>query len=330
MDIRLLEIQYSDIVERATRLRETAVEQLSKILDGVDVTLGVPLESRVKEWSSIVDKIERNRLAIDSIDSLSDLIGIRTILLFRADLQTVHELINENFDVVSSEDTAERLGDARFGYQSQHYVVKLPKSWLGIPSFADLGDLQVEVQVRTLAQHIWAAASHKLQYKNEASVPPPLRRTINRVSALLETADLEFDRVLSERKNYLETGIAETTGAELLNVDLLKAILANAFPPENHVSDDAYEDFLRNLSDLSVRTADDLQDLLDKHHDKAIEDEEKEVQRRLDHQIQSGNKKGIDDHPVFYTHVGLARRALRYEFGSRASALYTKYYEPDD
>jgi ppGpp synthetase/RelA/SpoT-type nucleotidyltranferase len=32
-----------------------------------------------------------------------------------------------------------------------------------------LGGLRAEVQVRTTAQHIWAAASHKLQYKHEES-----------------------------------------------------------------------------------------------------------------------------------------------------------------
>jgi ppGpp synthetase/RelA/SpoT-type nucleotidyltranferase len=60
-----------------------------------------------------------------------------------------------------------------------------------------------ELQLRTLAQHIWAVASHKLQYKREASVPVPIRRSINRVSALLEMVDLEFDRVLLEREQYV-------------------------------------------------------------------------------------------------------------------------------
>lgn len=60
-----------------------------------------------------------------------------------------------------------------------------------------MSGLKAEVQVRTVTQHVWAAASHVLQYKQEASVPLPVRRSIYRVSALLETVDLEFERVLS-------------------------------------------------------------------------------------------------------------------------------------
>ena len=107
-------------------------------------------------------KIERKSLEVKDIKSLPDLIGIRSILLFRTDLERVEKLILETFNVLSSEDTAKRLGEAQFGYQSQHYVLRLPEPWLAIPSMADLGELQVDIQVRTLAQHIWAAASHKL------------------------------------------------------------------------------------------------------------------------------------------------------------------------
>ena len=92
---------------------------------------------------------------------------------FLTDLDKIDELIRSTFEVMSPEDTADRLGEAQFGYQSLHYTIKVPLIWLEIPTMADFGDIQAEVQVRTLAQHIWAAASHKLQYKNEASVPPP-------------------------------------------------------------------------------------------------------------------------------------------------------------
>ena len=187
---------------------------------------------------------------------------------------------------------------------------------------ADLGELQVEVQVRTLAQHIWAAASHKLQYKHEASVPPPLRRTINRVSALLETVDLEFDRVISERKNYQESGIAETTGSEPLNVDLLASMLAQVFPPENRKSDENYDVLLGDLSNLSVNTVDDLNRLLDKHKDAAIARDKEEVKKRLEDDDYSNTTNERMEIGVFFAHVGLARAVLREEFGSDAEDVF--------
>ncbi len=148
------------------------------------------MEGRVKSLASIEEKIERKGLTLQSVTALDDLIGVRAILLFRKDLKIADKLISKTFHVLHKEDTATRLADDSFGYQSQHYVVQLPKSWSKIPSFSELGTIRVELQVRTLAQHIWAAASHKLQYKKENSVPPPLRRAISRVSALLETVDL--------------------------------------------------------------------------------------------------------------------------------------------
>lgn len=318
MNTDLLRREHSEISPHAERLRQFMAEQLSKLLSDAQITLGIPMESRVKEWSSILEKIERKSLIVEDIRSLPDLIGIRTILLFRADLDQVDKVIHETFDVLSSEDTAKRLGEAQFGYQSQHYLLRLPKSWLDVPNVADLGNLQVEVQVRTLAQHVWAAASHKLQYKHEASVPPPLRRTINRVSALLETVDLEFDRVLSERKSYQKTLIDAANGSESLNVDILASMLAEEFPPENRVYDEDYETLLSDLSSLSVNTFGDWKRLLDKHRDSAIAADKEQVRLRSANQSYHGTSRERINSGVFFTHTGLSREVLTAEFGNKA------------
>jgi putative GTP pyrophosphokinase len=71
--------------------------------------------------------------------------------------------------VLERQDAQLRLAEDQFGYASIHFAVELPASWLRVPSRAGLGGLRAEIQVRTTAQHIWAAASHKLQYKHEES-----------------------------------------------------------------------------------------------------------------------------------------------------------------
>lgn len=157
--------------------------------------------------------------------------------------------------VVSSEDTALRLEDSQFGYQSKHYIVKLKTDWLAVPIYSDLGGIVVETQIRTLAQHMWAVASHKLQYKREESVPLPLRRSIYRVSALLEVVDLEIDRVLKERQSYLGEE-REVDDNSTLNIELLKTIASEMFPPENKSGDDAgYEEVLAELAMVDVKKA---------------------------------------------------------------------------
>ena len=323
MSIEALKTQYSECAGRANRLRETMTVQLGELLARDRIALGVPMESRVKSWESIEDKLERKGLSITDINALDDLIGLRLILLFRSDLDTVNRLIAQTFDVLSSEDTARRLNEAQFGYQSQHYILRIPSSWQAIPSMADLRELKVEVQVRTLAQHMWAAASHKLQYKQEKSVPPPLRRTIHRVAALLETVDLEFDRVLVERKEYEESGIPALEGSEPLNVDLLASILGDLFPPQNRKDEEDYGELLSDLDALSIRTSDGRKSLLQKHRNTAIDQDKREVAKRKRSGRFTGTSEERIRRGVFYSHCGLTRKVLLEEFGKKAENIFS-------
>lgn len=308
--------QYFDEAVRLERLRSSAIMEIGGLIESKGIALGVPIEGRVKAWDSIEEKIHRKELALTHVRDLDDLVGIRIILLFRSDLEIVSNLIFENFDIVSSENTGERLGDSQFGYQSQHIIAKISPAWLKVPSFSNLGDLKMELQVRTLAQHIWAAASHKLQYKNESSVPPPIRRAINRASALLETVDLEFDRVLSERRNYVESAHEVDEANSPLNVDSLARILTDELPPENRSEDERYAELLEDLVALSVATSEDLRQILKRQKGEMARSEAMLLKSKLSRA--RSNKAGSDRlrKGVFLTHIGLARSALRAEFGA--------------
>ncbi|SFI92186.1 GTP pyrophosphokinase [Planctomicrobium piriforme] len=308
-------IQYQDCIGLAERLREAVVEQVSELLKANGVTLGVPIESRVKTWNSIADKFDRKRLEIKNINELEDLVGVRIILLFRRDLENANRLLSNSFNVISSEDTAERLSESEFGYQSQHFVVQLPANWLSVPSLSGLGTLFVELQIRTLAQHIWAAASHKLQYKQKSGVPLPLRRTINRVSALLETVDLEFDRVLEERTAYVETTQSANSETDPLNVDNLRTLLSDLLPSENKSTDENYANLLQNLFHFKINTPEQLRSIIGKHLNAIYASEVKELKKARAHPSEHDTTRL--DRGVFFTHVGLAREALRAEFGNQ-------------
>lgn len=177
--------------------------------------------------------------------------------------------------------------------------------------------------MRTLAQHIWAAASHKLQYKQEASVPPPLRRTIHRVSALLETVDLEFERVLGERRSYVEKQIDTLKPSERLNVDLVEAILAEYFPAENRIENEIYAQLLEELFELQVTTAAQFREVLKRNLAGAMEDEKKWVQLTKKNKA-SGLEKERALRGIYFTHVGLARGALKLEFGDEFHRVLAK------
>ncbi|MCC5884774.1 MAG: hypothetical protein JJU25_19315 [Halomonas sp.] len=321
-----LKTQYSDGISRFERLRTSVLAQISELLETNDLALGVPIESRVKSWESIEEKLERKAIQVTDIRDLQDLVGIRIILLFRNDLDAAIRLISHTFEVLSSEDAGERLGDSQFGYQSRHIIVKIPRGWLEVPIFASLDDLCVELQIRTLAQHIWAAASHKLQYKNEESVPPPIRRAINRASALLETVDLEFDRVLDARRQYVESSPEQAEPSAPLNVDSLALLLSEELPPENKKSEEDYADLLIDLTGLNVSTAVQLRKILRRHMDAVRKADAQQAASHSENATASEvDKRERLDRGVYFAHVGLARTALRKEFGDeKMNRLFEK------
>lgn len=307
---------YNALRGTADRLLACIQTQLVTLLERNDITLGVPMEARVKSLASVEEKLTNRMSPIESVGELSDLVGVRLILLFRRDLARMNELIGNTFRVFSFENTGDRLDETQFGYQSNHYVIRLPEAWLEIPSYADLGTLTAEIQVRTLAQHIWAAASHKLQYKREQSVPPPLRRTIHRVSALLETVDLEFERVLDQRASYVES-TSESEGSQSpLNVDLVAKVLREIWPSENADEAENYDDLLGNLLALKVDTVDKLFSVLQRHRQSSLRYDKERVR-----QIEAGDADNDDlvryQRGVYFTHVGLTRQALSEEFGRK-------------
>ncbi|MNX94410.1 GTP pyrophosphokinase YjbM [compost metagenome] len=325
-----LALEYQRIVGDAERLQLALSQQLERLLESEVVTLGMPLEGRVKSLSSILEKIKRKSKEIKDILEFDDIVGIRMVLLFSKDLEQVKRLVENRLDIISSEDTAQRLAEGQFGYQSQHYIVRLPKSWLEIPTFAGLGHIKVELQIRTLAQHIWAAASHKLQYKNESSVPPPLRRAIHRVSALLEMVDLEFDRVLSERKDYVTEEPHLSNVEQSLNVDVIEAVLSEVFPKQNRGANETYAELLENLLYLEVDNVEKLRNILTRHRNAAAESDKENVKRVAQKGEYLGTSRERNSRGVFFTHVGLARECLEREFGAnRLGEAMQKTYSPE-
>ncbi|AWG83693.1 GTP pyrophosphokinase [Vibrio parahaemolyticus] len=315
MNKELLKIDYENQKPKAVRFKQTVSEQLHDLLDKDLVTLGTPLESRIKSLTSIQEKLDRKKKVIQSVTELDDFVGIRIIVLFRSDIEKVCNIVKNNFEIIDIEDVSKRLSDDQFGYQSTHYTIKLPQEWLSLPTLSDLNQLKAEVQIRTLAQHIWAVASHKLQYKQEQSVPVPLRRSINRVSALLETVDLEFERVLIERHDYREESLQTVDDNSGFDVLVLEAICDKLLPAEN--KDAGHEDYSRLLEQLieyGFDNASKLETLIDEHIDEALAEDRERVSEELVEQNEYVDQERLS-RGVFFTHAGLIRGCLSAELG---------------
>lgn len=184
---------------------------LGKLTDEITFAVGEYMKEGGIEYSEVVgrvktsvsfrEKIDRKQYD-DPLKDMDDLAGVRIVCLFEADLPRVEEILRKEMHVLETENKADSLGDNLMGYQGRHLILRLGGGFLG-PRYNQLSDLKCEIQIRTVLQDAWSKISHKLVYKNEASVPRPLRRNLNNVSSLMEVAQSVFDNVKVEQERYL-------------------------------------------------------------------------------------------------------------------------------
>jgi ppGpp synthetase/RelA/SpoT-type nucleotidyltranferase len=86
-DRKALRLEYDSLFPIASRFSQAIEDQLETLISSQSLTLGVPIERRVKRWTSIAEKLDRNKLQLDSVRQLDDLVGLRLILLFQRDLE---------------------------------------------------------------------------------------------------------------------------------------------------------------------------------------------------------------------------------------------------
>ncbi len=296
-------------------------DQIQHLLDEEGLRLGVPVQTRVKSWSSIAKKLERKAMSLEHIKDLSDLVGVRLIFLFSRDVEKTCHLVSKSFKLIEQENTMGRLREDQFGYQSLHLTVQTPSAWLRIPSLKRFAGWRAEVQIRTLAQHIWADASHRLQYKNETGVPLPVLRSIYRLSALLEIADLELERVLGTREVYLQQE-DDLPADEPLNVDAVRMVISRSWPIEYQMNndDDNYASLLEELLHFDINTVAELRTLVSDGKDAAIARDQELVARCRDGKP-NWYEGGADDWDRvvqtgrLYNQIGLTRHAISHRVG---------------
>ena len=285
----LSDSQVSNLSRQYLLSRPLQEEFTAKLVELIKALLHVQgieahlIESRTKELESFQEKIKRSPHKYQNpLNEITDLSGIRIIVYYEKELNTISELIAREFDVdwTNSSDKRKAYKPEEFGYQSLHYVVKLSNSRGNLLEWHHLANLSAEIQVRTVLQHAWAAISHKLQYKREEDVPQTLRRRLFRLSALLELADEEFI-TLRDKTNSLaeivqyklaegdtDVEINSLTIEVYLNTSqVVSAIVKDAqragFDFELHPDDDEDDDFsdlvslcnflgLKTILDLTV------------------------------------------------------------------------------
>ena len=179
-------------------------------------------------------------------------------------MESVGDCIREEFEVLEHRDSRQiLLQEERFGYQSEHYLVKLNSKRIALPEYNSHRGLIVEIQVRTILQHAWAEIEHDIQYKSSITTPKTIRRRFMALAGVLEIADREFQAIQDQDKELKEEARTSVEKGELVQVeitaDALKSYLDGRVGADARTTEFSYEytaRMLRRLGFASIEQVD--------------------------------------------------------------------------
>jgi ppGpp synthetase/RelA/SpoT-type nucleotidyltranferase len=154
------------------------------------------IQSRTKEFASIVEKMRRKRRHYSTFD---DIAGVRIIVDYMGDISKVVDFIHHNkrFSICTEEDKISSP-DETTRYRGYHITVQF-----GIELNDGTEDLaKCELQIRTTYQDSWSRKAHQLTYKKNA-IPDNLRSLLALLSDQLHNAD--------QQSEILRKSIEQTT-----------------------------------------------------------------------------------------------------------------------
>ena len=213
--------QYHERIAVYERLSHLADEALRQALDAQHVKV-TAMEHRIKTESSLAGKLELKGGKYQTLDDVTDIVGLRVVTFYSADVDKVAAIVNEAF-IVDGQNSVDKRKQHRldsFGYNSLHYICRLPKTIVDDPEMPLLNELRFEIQMRTALQHVWSTLDHDTGYKGDVKIPHEYMRQFNRMAGMLELMDEEFSRLRNVLVDYRRQMLALEASGQLDSVDL--------------------------------------------------------------------------------------------------------------
>lgn len=260
--------QIAEDFEHKRNEHQNTVKQYAEVLQKC---LGVhSLSYRVKDTKHLIEKIIRknpkylesgNALTLNNYEQeITDLMGIRILLLFKEDWLEVHNYLMEMYKSVLLEDPFAyvREGDdihlyenrieirKEKPYRSVHYVIQSDKG------------LAIEIQVRTLYEEAWSEIDHKLRYPYNLT-NEMLANYINIMNRLTGVGDEMGTFIHRYIKNFQESLFAGVTDENEVyhfilheiekcdNVEVKQAIVDKIKQADNYREMKKMADLLKNI-----------------------------------------------------------------------------------
>ena len=268
------------------RIEEIAFQKMRETLQEQGIYVN-NIEHRIKEESSLAGKLDRKGSKYSTISDITDLFGMRVITFYNDDVDKVAALVKGIFDVdwKNSVDKRKLHQLTSFGYNSLHYICRIPRSLAQDPTMPELNEFRFEIQMRTALQHVWSTIEHDIGYKGAVQIPPEHRRQFSRLSGMLELIDDEFSRLrntMTEYRRKMQSLVAsgkldevpleadtfrhylETKPFDALNSRIAAANQAEIYPAP-------LMPFLPILQDLKLETLGDVKRFIDENAEDAYQ-----------------------------------------------------------
>ena len=168
---------------------------VSQLLDDHRVLI-VDVMTRVKKHASFIDKLKRKQQKYRTFSDCADICGCRIICVTSAQIEEVVSIIREQFKI--TEEFWREPAIDKFGYRSYHMMIELSDARKVLSEYSRFQSSKCELQIRTAFQEAWSALDHKVKYKPEAAADPVIIRDLQRVAALVELADKEWETIYNK------------------------------------------------------------------------------------------------------------------------------------
>jgi ppGpp synthetase/RelA/SpoT-type nucleotidyltranferase len=216
--------------------RTAAAVELGEWIAERVADLGVAVDSvsaRAKDLRSTRGKL-RDKGYKRPATQMTDMIGVRIVLLFESEIGTVTDYLRRALDINKKQSriAGEELQLAEFGYRSVHLIGRFRGRTMR--KYQELKRPWVEVQVRSLLQHAWAATGHDYLYKGALSFPNFTKRRFYAIAGGLELFDREFDLIRGQRtESHAQWLSAFESGkrfGEQLDITGVSALFEHLYP----------------------------------------------------------------------------------------------------
>lgn len=146
------------------------------------------IESRIKNYQSIIDKIEKRgyHYTMDDLRNLVyDIAGIRVICNYIQDIYHIIDMLSKQNDLKIMLKKDYIKNPKISGYRSIHVVYIVDVYINGA-----LKSVPVEIQFRTIAMDMWASLEHELRYKSNNEFTDEQKNKLKGYSDTLYEVDL--------------------------------------------------------------------------------------------------------------------------------------------